>query len=125
MRMNMRRFTRLTSGFSKKLENHAAMIGIHFLNYNFVRKHQTIKTSPAVAAGVIDKPLTIEELCEDFAAYRNDKHSIQRPKRYKKRRDTPKTYAPQTPLTPWYLDPESGGPNPPTEQRKSGIKYDN
>lgn len=123
MRMNMRRVTRLTNGFSKKLENHAAMIGIHFLNYNFVRKHQTIKTAPAVAAGVIAKPLTTEALSEQLEAFRDARYPVQRPKTYRKR-DTPKAYAPQAPETPWYLDPESGGPNPPAAQRKPGVKYD-
>lgn len=62
MRMGMRRFTRLTNGFSKKLENHAAAIALHFMYYNFARKHQTLKTSPAVAAGVADHVWTIEEI---------------------------------------------------------------
>ena len=52
MRMWMRRFTRLTMGFSKKLENHEAALGLYFACYNFVVKHGTIKTTPAVAAGV-------------------------------------------------------------------------
>lgn len=52
MRMSMRRFTRLTNGFSKKLENHIASIAIHYMHYNFCRVHQTLKTTPAVAAGV-------------------------------------------------------------------------
>lgn len=62
MRMSMRRFTRLTNAFSKKLENHAAAISLHFMYYNFCRVHQTLKTSPAVAAGVTDHVWTIEEL---------------------------------------------------------------
>ncbi len=52
MRMNMRRFTRLTNGFSKKIENHAAAVALHFMYYNFAKVHMTTKTSPAVAAGV-------------------------------------------------------------------------
>lgn len=62
MRMSMRRFTRLTNAFSKKLENHAAAIARHFMHYNFCRKHQTLKTTPAVAAGITDHVWTIEEL---------------------------------------------------------------
>lgn len=62
MRMSMRRFTRLTNAFSKKVENHAAAIALHFMHYNFCRKHQTLKTSPAVAAGVADHVWSIEEL---------------------------------------------------------------
>jgi hypothetical protein len=55
MRMGMRRFTRLTNAFSKKVENHAYAVTIYFMHYNFVRIHQTLKISPAMAAGVTDK----------------------------------------------------------------------
>ena len=52
MRMGMRRFTRLTNGFSKKIENLAHAVALHFMHYNFVRIHKTLKTTPAMAAGV-------------------------------------------------------------------------
>jgi len=55
MRMGNRRFTRLTNAFSKKAENHAHMVALHMMYYNFVRIHQTIKCSPAMAAGVTTK----------------------------------------------------------------------
>src|ERR1035438_1325615 len=55
MRMGMRRFTRLTNAFSKKVENHAYAVAIYFMHDNFVRIHQTLKISPAMAAGVTDK----------------------------------------------------------------------
>ena len=55
MRMGMRRFTRLTNAFSKKAENHAYAMAIYFMHYNFVRIHQTLKITPAMAAGVTDK----------------------------------------------------------------------
>jgi IS1 family transposase len=54
MRMSMRRFTRLTSGFSKKFENHCHAVSLHFFWYNFVRVHQTTRMTPAMAAGVTD-----------------------------------------------------------------------
>jgi len=55
MRMGMRRFTRLTNAFSKKAENHAHAVAIYFMHYNFVRIHQTLKVTPAMAAGVTSK----------------------------------------------------------------------
>jgi len=55
MRMHMRRFTRLTNAFSKKLESHANAIALHFAYYNFVRIHQTLRMTPAMAAGVTNR----------------------------------------------------------------------
>ena len=55
MRMSMRRFTRLTNGFSKKYESHCHSLALYFLYYNFVRIHKTLKISPAMAAGVTDR----------------------------------------------------------------------
>ncbi|MDH3263246.1 MAG: IS1 family transposase, partial [Paracoccaceae bacterium] len=54
MRMGMRRFTRLTNGFSKKLENHLHMLSLYFVHYNFVRVHKSLRMTPAMAAGVSD-----------------------------------------------------------------------
>jgi len=62
MRMGMRRFTRLTNGFSKKVENHAAMVAIHFMPYNFARIHKTLRVTPAMAAGLADHVWTLEEI---------------------------------------------------------------
>jgi hypothetical protein len=56
MRMAIRRFTRLTNAFSKKVENHAHSVTIHFIHYNFVRVHQSLRITPAMAAGVTPKP---------------------------------------------------------------------
>jgi IS1 family transposase len=62
MRMGMRRFTRLTNGFSKKVENHAHAIAIHFMHYNFCRVHKTLRVTPAMEAGITDHIWTIEEM---------------------------------------------------------------
>jgi IS1 family transposase len=62
MRMQMRRFTRLTNGFSKKIENHIASIAIHYMHYNFCRVHQTLRVTPAMESGVADHVWTISEM---------------------------------------------------------------
>lgn len=62
MRMSMRRFTRLTNAFSKKLENHSAALGLYFMHYNFARIHKTLRVTPAMAAGVSDHLWSLEEI---------------------------------------------------------------
>ncbi len=62
MRMSMRRFTRLTNAFSKKVENHAAAIALYFMCYNFGRVHQTLRVTPAMEAGVASHVWSIEEI---------------------------------------------------------------
>ena len=62
MRMGMRRFTRLTNGFSKKIENLEAAVALHFMHYNFCRIHQTLRITPAMAAGVADHVWEIAEI---------------------------------------------------------------
>ncbi len=62
MRMGMRRFTRLTNGFSKKLDNHMAAIALHFMHYNFARTHKTLECTPAMAAGVADHRWSLTEI---------------------------------------------------------------
>lgn len=62
MRMSMRRFTRLTNAFSKKIENHMAAISLHYMHYNFCRVHQSLRTTPAMAAGVADHAWSLDEV---------------------------------------------------------------
>jgi IS1 family transposase len=62
MRMNMRRFTRLTNGFSKKIENLEHAVALHFMYYNFVRQHRSLRVSPAMEAGVADRLWNIEDI---------------------------------------------------------------
>jgi IS1 family transposase len=62
MRMHMRRFTRLTNGFSKKVEMHAASVSLHFMYYNFCKIHQTLRVTPAMEAGISDHVWNINEV---------------------------------------------------------------
>lgn len=62
MRMGMRRFTRLTNAFSKKAENHAYAVALHFMHYNFCRTHKTLRMTPAMAAGVSDQLWDVEDI---------------------------------------------------------------
>jgi IS1 family transposase len=68
MRMSMRRFTRLTNAFSKKVENHRAAVALHFGHYNFVRIHSTVECSPAMAAGVTPRLWSMEEFVDRITA---------------------------------------------------------
>src|SRR5262249_2709391 len=69
VRTGMRRFTRLTNGFSKSLTHHEAALAIFFCHYNFCVKHGTTKTTPAVAAGLTDHKWTIAEMVENVASF--------------------------------------------------------
>ncbi len=64
MRMGIRRFTRLTNAFSKKLANHVHALSIYFMHYNFVRIHQTLRVTPAMEAGVTDRLWSLEDVVE-------------------------------------------------------------
>jgi hypothetical protein len=64
MRMRMRRFTRLTNAFSKKIENHEHAIALHFFHYNFIRRHQSLRVSPAMEAEVTNHLWSVEELVD-------------------------------------------------------------
>jgi hypothetical protein len=63
MRMSIRRFTRLTNAFSKKIENHAAAVALWFMYYNFCRVHSTMRVTPAMEAGLSNHVWSIEEMC--------------------------------------------------------------
>jgi hypothetical protein len=69
IRMGNRRMTRLTNAFSKKAENHAHMMAIYFMHYNFVRIHQTLKVTPAMAAGVTDRLWDMSDMVKVIEAW--------------------------------------------------------
>ena len=62
MRMSIRRFTRLTNAFSKKIENHMYAVALHFLHYNFARIHRSLRVTPAMASGISEHVWTMEEI---------------------------------------------------------------
>jgi IS1 family transposase len=64
MRMSMRRMTRLTNGFSKKIENQAHAVALHFMHYNFARIHQTLRVTPAMEAGIANHVWSLEEIAD-------------------------------------------------------------
>lgn len=64
MCMGMRRFTRLTNGFSKKVENHCHAIALHFMHYNFGRIHKTLRMTPAMEVGIENQVWTLEEIAQ-------------------------------------------------------------
>lgn len=116
LRMSLRRYARRTNAHSKKIDNHCKALALHYFSYNFMRKHLSLKTAPAVAAGVADKVWTAEDLLVMFDAYQRDNHAPARPIKYKPRRKQPACITPtpkaEIPL-PWYLDmkndlPEKG-----------------
>jgi hypothetical protein len=69
VRMHSRRMTRLTNAFSKKMENHAHAMALHFLYYNFVRIHKTLKVTPAMAAGVTDRLWEVADMADILEAW--------------------------------------------------------
>src|SRR6185437_655784 len=69
IRMGLRRFTRLTNAFSKKMENHVHALSIYFMHYNFCRIHQTTRVTPAQAAGVTDKLWEMTDVVKMIEAY--------------------------------------------------------
>jgi len=74
IRMGLRRFTRLTNAFSKKIENHVHGLAIYFMHYNFVRIHQTLRVSPAMAAGISDTLWSLEDIVKMVDQWEASQH---------------------------------------------------
>jgi len=79
--MAMRRFARKTNGFSKKIENHAHSVVLHFMYYNFIRDHDSLRCPPALEAGIVKEAMEIEFILELIDA---NMPKPKRPKRYRK-----------------------------------------
>jgi len=75
----MRRFTRLTNAFSKKIENHACAVALHSMYYNFVRLHQTLRVSPAMAAGVTDRLWEMVDVVDVLDAFKAKRKRVAKP----------------------------------------------
>jgi len=69
VRTSMRRYTRLSNGFSRKMENHAAATALNYFAYNFIKIHRTLRMSPAMAAGVTDRLWSVQDLVALWEAY--------------------------------------------------------
>lgn len=118
MRMQNRRYARLTNAHSKKVRNHNLMLAIGFMAYNFCRKHMTLKKTPAMAAGVADRQWSMEDVVAMCDRYHETKVATEFEEafeaRFTPKRTTPKTYAP-TPKSklalPWYLRPDGEPPS--------------
>jgi IS1 family transposase len=131
MRQGNKRCARKTLAYSKLWDNHALTASLHIFVYNMVRKHEALKgKTPAQALGVVGERWTLEDVVAMTEAYLNAKEEAEFEKAFADFNVRPlakRTFQP-TPkaelLTPWYLDPQSGGPNPPTEERKSGVRYE-
>lgn len=117
LRMHNRRFTRLTNGHSKKLENHAHMLALHFMFHNFLRRHMEFKQTPAEMNGLATRPWKVAEVVdmieEHHSQLTEDAFEEAFAAKFDEPRQNPKTFPPtpkdQLPL-PWYLDPNSDGP---------------
>lgn len=81
MRMSMRRFTRLTNAFSKKIANHAAAVALHFMHYNFCRIHKSLSVTPAMAAGVTDRLWDVEDIVALIVAEEDAEEQRKGPRR--------------------------------------------
>jgi hypothetical protein len=81
--MGMRRFTRLTNAFSKKIEMHMHAVSLHFMHYNFARIHKTIKVTPAMQAGIAAHVWSIEEICNLVAQPEAKKRGQYKPRQPK------------------------------------------
>jgi hypothetical protein len=69
LRTNVRRYTRLSNGFSRKLQNHAAAVALNYFAYNFIKIHRTLRMTPAMAAGVTDRLWDVQDLVALLESY--------------------------------------------------------
>lgn len=126
MRQANKRASRKTLAYSKRWDNHALMSSIHVFVYNMVRKHETTKMTPAMMLGMVNRKWDLTDviaMTDEFLRKReNAAFEAAFASKFAVQPSAMRTYPPQKPKTPWYLDPESGGPNP--ADKKPGVQYD-
>lgn len=128
MRQGNKRCARKTLAYSKSWDNHALTASLHIFVYNLCRKHEITKQTPAQALGIVKERWTLEDVVKMTEAYLEAKDAAEFEKAFAGFKSEPKSQRTYTPtpkhmlLTPWYLDKESGGPNP--KVKTPGIKYD-
>lgn len=116
-RQSNKRMARKTLAYSKRWDSHALMASVQTFIYNVVRKHETTGLTPAQKLGATDRRWTLEGVVrvtdEYLAAQETRAFELAFEGKFSERPSTtPRTFNPKAPLTPWYHDPESGGPNP-------------
>lgn len=126
MRQGNKRCARKTLAYSKSWDNHALTASIHIFVYNLVRRHETTKTTPAVMLGIVDRRWTLEDVVEMVDGYFKAKEDAAfdaafADPQFATAPSSNRVYEPVVPKTPWYLDTESGGPNPAI--KKTGVQY--
>ena len=125
-RQSNKRLSRKTLAYSKRWDSHALFTSVQTFVYNLCRKHETTGKTPAMALGLTERRWSLEDVVTMTDAYLKAQENVAFDLAFKSQfAETPRarrTFAPKAPLTPWYLDPESGGPNPIT--KKPGIAYD-
>lgn len=125
MRQGNKRCARKTLAYSKSWDNHALTASVHIFLYNLCRVHETLKTTPAVKLGIVDRRWTLEDVVTMTEAHlkaQDDAVFAAAFDGFNTKPTSQRVWEPQAPKTPWYLDPESGGPNPAV--KKAGIQYD-
>lgn len=125
MRQGNKRCARKTLAYSKSWDNHAFTASIHIFVYNLCRVHESLKTTPALKLGIVDRRWTLEDvvaMTERYVKAQNDAAFAAAFEGFQTKPRPVHVFEPQTPKTPWYLDPESGGPNPAV--KKPGIQYE-
>ena len=126
VRQGNKRCARKTLAYSKLWTNHALTASVQIFLYNFCRKHESIKATPAVTLGVTDHRWTLEEVVAMTDRYMRAQEDMKFEAAFESQfSETPRAarvYPQGTPKVPWYLDPESGGPNPIV--KKTGVAYD-